>query len=95
LPLTGTVEVNAAPAAHVASFGPNTVKTTEPVGLAPPEITAVSEIAPPTATAPDAVVAITGAAGPDAETTTDSPAELHGDVAAEFPASPEYAATNR
>jgi hypothetical protein len=87
--------VAAAVPLHVASPGPNSLKVIDPVGLDPPASTAVSEMLPPTLTGADAVVEIVGVPPPAAVTTTDSPAELHADVAPEFPASPEYAATNR
>jgi hypothetical protein len=73
---------------HVGLFGPNTVKVIVPVGLKPPDSTALSLTVPPAAV-PDAeaVVTINGAA--DANVTA-SPGAPQAEEAAALFASPEY-----
>ena len=60
MPATGTLLVNAAGEAQVASFGPRSLNRIVPVGLLPPASAAVSVTAPPSATPAEAVVVSVG-----------------------------------
>ena len=59
--MTATDDTKAAVPPQLESFGPNAEKVMDPVGLEPPDKVAVSEIAPPKVTDPDAWVVIVGA----------------------------------
>src|SRR5205085_148772 len=62
LPLTVLVEVKIGAPLQLALFGPKRVKVIAPVGAAPPERVALSEIFPPTLTPAEACVLIVGLA---------------------------------
>jgi hypothetical protein len=63
LPVTFLVEVKTAVLPQVASSGPNNLKVIVPVGVAPLESVAVSEMLPPTGAVAEACVVIAGLAG--------------------------------
>ncbi len=61
------VEVKTAVPPQVASSGPNNCQVIVPVGVAPLESVAVSEMLPPTGVVPEACVVIAGLAGATAK----------------------------